>query len=96
MRRHLQLTQQLFSVQVEIERGIDNAIGVWVGLAIGDPSQRADRQGNYFRGFAANFRHSGPIESATLQEETFHLDGSISLDLTLLEGGDKLKLVDGD
>ena len=49
-----------------------------------------------FASFTANLADLATIEGTALQEQALNLDGAVRLKPALLEGGDKLELVDGD
>lgn len=93
--RHLESAEELLSVEVEVDRRFDDLIlRVRVLLTVLDPGQVADRKLDDFGGLTSDLVQSGSVESAALQEETFDLDGTVCIDLALLEGRDKLELVD--
>ena len=93
---HLERAEELLSVQVEVERRLhDGLLGVRVRLALLDPGQGGHGKLDDFGCFAPDLVHLGTIEGTTLKEQSLDKDGSISIDLSLLEGRDQLELVDG-
>ena len=82
---HLQSAQNLFSIQVEVQRSLNCTLRVRVWLLIRDPSQSTSGKLDDLGGLASNLSHLSSVKGTALQEESLNLDGTVDIDATLLE-----------